>query len=210
MKERNKRTAELFWMSISQIVSEGLQMLGLGSALEAFEEDQGSLSCHTCCGTGPHFSPFNPKDRPIHSPHTTRKGVWRTYSNPDPHGSTSSILVLQTRGCGGPILTRILTGLHTVTSYDTQGDVEDLFLPGSSRVHIQYPRTTDKGIWGIYPYPDPHGSPSSHVVWHTRGCGGPILTRILTDTQSRNMLKMISKLLLDWEIKNIWSSFLCI
>jgi hypothetical protein len=30
-------------------------------------------------------------------------------------------------GCGGPILTRILTGPLSVAFYDTQGDVEDLF-----------------------------------------------------------------------------------
>jgi hypothetical protein len=37
------------------------------------------------------------------------------------------------RGCGGSILTRILTGPHSVVSKDTQGNDEDLFLPGSSR-----------------------------------------------------------------------------
>jgi hypothetical protein len=29
----------------------------------------------------------HPKDRPIHSPLTTHKGMWRVYSNPYPHGS---------------------------------------------------------------------------------------------------------------------------
>jgi hypothetical protein len=43
-----------------------------------------------------------------------------------------------TRGCGGSILTRILTGPHLVTSYDTQGDAEDLFLPGSPRERTEY------------------------------------------------------------------------
>jgi hypothetical protein len=32
------------------------------------------------------------------------------------------------RGCGGPILTRIFTGPHSVTFYDTQGDAEDPIL----------------------------------------------------------------------------------
>jgi hypothetical protein len=45
---------------------------------------------------------------------------------------------------------------HSVTSYDTQGEMENLFLPRSSRF------------------------PISHLLRHTRGCGGPILTRIPT------------------------------
>jgi hypothetical protein len=49
-----------------------------------------------------------------------------------------SRLLRHTRGCGGSILTRILTGPHSVTSYDTRGGVE------------------------IYSNPDPHG------FWTTR------------------------------------------
>jgi hypothetical protein len=37
-----------------------------------------------------------------------------------------SHLLLHTMGCGGSILTWILTG-HSVASYDTQGDAEYLF-----------------------------------------------------------------------------------
>jgi hypothetical protein len=48
---------------------------------------EGSLSCHTCCDTGPRFFPFHPKYRPTKSPLTTDLGMWRIYSNPDPHGS---------------------------------------------------------------------------------------------------------------------------
>jgi hypothetical protein len=55
------------------------------SALRALSRE-GSLSCHTCCDTGPRFFRFHPKDRPIQSPLTTHKGMWRIYSNPDPHG----------------------------------------------------------------------------------------------------------------------------
>jgi hypothetical protein len=44
-----------------------------------------SLSCHTCCDTGPRFFRSHPKDRPIQSPLTTHKGMWKIYSNPDPH-----------------------------------------------------------------------------------------------------------------------------
>jgi hypothetical protein len=69
---------------------------------------KGSLSCHTCYDTGPLFFRSHPKDSPIQSPVTTQ------------------------RGCAGFILTRILTGLHSVASYDTQGDAADIFSPGSS------------------------------------------------------------------------------
>jgi hypothetical protein len=47
---------------------------------------EGSLSCHTWCDTGPRFSRSYPKDRPIQSPLTTHKGMWRIYSYTDPHG----------------------------------------------------------------------------------------------------------------------------
>jgi hypothetical protein len=68
-----------------------------------------SLSCHTCCDTEPRFSRSQAKD--LQSPFTTQKGMWRIYSNPDPHGSPFSRLLRHTRGCGGRILTRIITGL---------------------------------------------------------------------------------------------------
>jgi hypothetical protein len=59
---------------------------------------QGSLSCHTCCDMGPRvFFGLN------QSPLTIHKGMPR------------------------PILTRILTGPHSVASYNTQRDAEDLF-----------------------------------------------------------------------------------
>jgi hypothetical protein len=83
---------------------------------------------------------------PIQSILITRKGMLRTYSYPEPHGSPFSHLLRHTRGCWGPILTQSLTGPHSVTSYDTQGDAEDLFLPWTSRVPIQSPLTTHKGM----------------------------------------------------------------
>jgi hypothetical protein len=46
------------------IAGEGLQNLGLCSALRAFEQG-GSLLCHTCCDTGPRFFRSHLKDRPI-------------------------------------------------------------------------------------------------------------------------------------------------
>jgi hypothetical protein len=62
------------------ITGEWLQNLGLCSALRAFEQG-GTLSCYTCCDTGPRFSWSHPKDRPIQSRFTTHKGMWRIYSN---------------------------------------------------------------------------------------------------------------------------------
>jgi hypothetical protein len=41
------------------------------------------------------------------------------------------------------------------------------------------------GMWRIYSNPDPHGSPISHLLRHTKGCGGPILTRILMGIQKQ-------------------------
>jgi hypothetical protein len=45
-----------------------------------------------------------------------------------------SCLLWHIKSCGGSILTRILTGTHSVALYDTQRDVEDLFLPWPSQV----------------------------------------------------------------------------
>jgi hypothetical protein len=36
---------------------------------------------------GPLFFRSHPKDRPNQSPPATHMGMWRIYSNPDPHGS---------------------------------------------------------------------------------------------------------------------------
>jgi hypothetical protein len=41
---------------------------------------KGSLSCHTCCDTGPRLFRSRPKNRPIQSPLMTHKGVWRISS----------------------------------------------------------------------------------------------------------------------------------
>jgi hypothetical protein len=43
-------------------------------------------------------------------------------------------LLRNTRVCGGSILNRILMGPHSVSSYETQGDAENLFLPGCQKV----------------------------------------------------------------------------
>jgi hypothetical protein len=45
---------------------------------------------------------------------------------------------------------------------------------------IQLPLRTHKEMGIIYPNPISHGSLFSHLLRHTRGCGWPILTRIVT------------------------------
>jgi hypothetical protein len=84
------------------ITGEGLQNLGLCSALSAFE--LGGIFIFTAVTRDFGFSSFigYPNDRPIQSPLTTHKRVWRIYSNPYPHGSPFSRLLQHTRGCGGP------------------------------------------------------------------------------------------------------------
>jgi hypothetical protein len=47
---------------------------------------KGSISCHTCCDSGPRFFRSHPKDCPTKPPLTTLKGMWRIYFNPDPNG----------------------------------------------------------------------------------------------------------------------------
>ena len=116
----------LTYMETSQLPVKGCKMLAYARRSEPLSRE-GSLSCRTCCDTGPRFFRSHPKDRPIQSPLTSHQGMWRIYSNPDPHGSPIRRLLRHTRGCGGSILTRILTGPQSVASYDTHGVVEDLF-----------------------------------------------------------------------------------
>ena len=63
------------------IVGEGLKKFGLYSTTMAF--DQGSLSCHTCCDTGPRFLWCNPKDHPDleQSPFTSKFWGSTEFSN---------------------------------------------------------------------------------------------------------------------------------
>jgi hypothetical protein len=71
------------------IAGEGLQNLILCSALRAFEQGGIFIVLHL-------FSRSHPKDRPIQSPLTTRIGMQRTYSNPDPHRAKNCIPYLST------------------------------------------------------------------------------------------------------------------
>ena len=47
------------------------------------QSEEGFLSCHTCCDTGPYFFQSYPNDQSISSLYTTNTG--HHYSNPDPH-----------------------------------------------------------------------------------------------------------------------------
>jgi hypothetical protein len=104
------RPAEVFFTyGDVTITGEGLQNLGYARRSEPSSRD-GSLSCHICSDTGPLSFWFYTKDRQFQWPLSTNKGMWRTHSNPDLHGSPFSRLLLHTKVCGGAILTRIRTG----------------------------------------------------------------------------------------------------
>jgi hypothetical protein len=60
-----------------------------------------------------------------------------------------------------PVSTERLS--HSVASYDTQWDVENLFSLGSSQIPIQSPLTTHKGRLRTFSYPYAHGS--QNVWW---------------------------------------------
>ena len=100
---------------------------------------EGSLPCHTCCDTGPRFFLSHPKDHPFHSPLTTHEGMWRIYSTLDPHRSPIVLLLRHTRKCGGPILTRILTGCLFKKNRSTfPGILQSkniLIIPGCVKLH---------------------------------------------------------------------------
>jgi hypothetical protein len=79
------------------IAGEGLQNLGLCSALRDFEQGGIFIVPHLLWHGTSRFIRSHLKDRPIQSPLTTHVGMWRTNSDPDPHGEitqrkTSEIL----------------------------------------------------------------------------------------------------------------------
>jgi hypothetical protein len=59
----------------------------------------GSLSCHTCCSMGSWFFLSHLKESLIQSPLTTRMGMQRTYSKPDPHGAKLCVSVYVMVNC---------------------------------------------------------------------------------------------------------------
>jgi hypothetical protein len=68
---------------------------------------------------------------PHHATSATTQGLGSSYLIR--RTAPFSRLLRHTRGYGESVLSRILMGPHSVASltYDTQGDAEDLFLPGS-------------------------------------------------------------------------------
>jgi hypothetical protein len=75
------------------ITGEGLQNLGLWSALRAFEQG-GIFIVPQLLWHGSLFFPVSSKI-PIQSPPTTHKGMWRIYCNPDHHGSICNMSCFQ-------------------------------------------------------------------------------------------------------------------
>jgi hypothetical protein len=71
----------------SNLQSNHSALNGLTIGMKHIRQREGSLSYHTCCDTEPRFSRSHTKSRSIQSPPTTHKGVWRIFSNPDPHWS---------------------------------------------------------------------------------------------------------------------------
>jgi hypothetical protein len=69
------------------ITGEGLQNLGLCSALRASKQGGIFTVSHLLWHWNSVFFQCHLKDRPIYSPITTQQGTWRIHSNPDPHGS---------------------------------------------------------------------------------------------------------------------------
>jgi hypothetical protein len=68
------------------IADEGLQNLGLSSALRTFGKGGGVFIVPPCHDMEPRF-PDQVRRTPLQFPLTTRKGMLMTYSYPNPHGN---------------------------------------------------------------------------------------------------------------------------
>jgi hypothetical protein len=89
------------------ITGEGLQNLSLCSALRAFEQGEMFIVPHLLWHGASVCSVSS--EGPPHSVSSyDTQGMWRIYSNPDPHGSPISRFLRHKRGCGEPILTPII------------------------------------------------------------------------------------------------------
>jgi hypothetical protein len=73
----------LTYMVTSLLILKGCKILAYSRRSVPLSREV-SLSCYTCCDTGPGFLWSPLKDRLIQSPLPTRKGVWRIHFNPDP------------------------------------------------------------------------------------------------------------------------------
>jgi hypothetical protein len=130
-----------FYMETSQLPAKG-QIQAYARCSGPLRRE-GSLSCHTCCDTGVGFSGLIRRTVPF------------------------SRLLRHTRGCGGPILTRILMSyLHEEVTISCEG--------------LQHLDLFSVLLWhGTSVFPVSSEGPP-HLIRHTRGYGGSILTRILT------------------------------
>jgi hypothetical protein len=77
------------YMETSPLPVKGCKIC-LCSALRASEQGGIFILPHLLWHGTSVFFWSHPKDRPIQSPLTTHEGMWRIYSNPDPHGANQS------------------------------------------------------------------------------------------------------------------------
>jgi hypothetical protein len=86
------------YMDTSSLPMEGCKILAYAWCIGPLSRE-GSLSCHTCCDTGPQFFRFHPKDPSIQSllRHTWKCGLSTLTRNP--HRSPFSRLLRHARGC---------------------------------------------------------------------------------------------------------------
>jgi hypothetical protein len=83
---------------------------GLCSALRACEQGWIFIVPHLLWN-GASVFPVSSEGPPYSVTSYDSQGIRRTYSNPDLHGSPFSRLLRHARGCWGPVLTWILTGV---------------------------------------------------------------------------------------------------
>jgi hypothetical protein len=132
---------------------------------------------------GPLFFRSHPKDRPIQSPLTTHKGMWRTYSNKDPHGLLTWRLIdwlIDYLRFYVPLKNfSLLWRRHycrwRAAKFRPMLGAQGLWA-GRDLYRATPTVTRDLGFSGLIR----RTAPFSRLLRHTRGCGGSILTRILT------------------------------
>jgi hypothetical protein len=123
--------------------------LGLCSALRAFEQNGIFIVPHLLW----HGTSVLP-DRRLQSPLTTHKGMWRTYSNTDPHGSPISRLLRHSRGAE-----------DLLYPHGVYGEISSSNLPVYLLYYLRH-------LWP-HVYPAARVSWIQHVIWTS---GNPDLT----------------------------------
>jgi hypothetical protein len=127
------------------ITGEGQQNLGLCSALSAFAFEQGGIFkiAPHLVWHGASVYPVSTEGLPLSVASYDTQGVWRIYSNPDPHKSI-------------PIQSSLTTHKGMWRIYSNPD-------PHKS-IPIQSPLTTHKGVLMTYSYwPGPHRSAREHL-----------------------------------------------